>query len=438
MVLYDDDDGVHVSRYVWFSNLWRKSHTQRVALLQCRQAYPVASYLLAIVTLQRLFRGIIVRRRVIAKYVRRTFIRKWKVSEQQLRRTYSGLPAADPSRIADFAQRVQARWRAVLMKSEFERWLTYERHTVYYVAAAVLQKAWTSYRQRTTQRMLRRRTQRVFLSKEDSAAGKIQLAFRSYSNRQIFRFYVDLIRFRERGDPKLMLRCINPLESGLFDSASGLHVRFRLGGSQFPPTVYYKIFVHGNVADVGAMAPKDYVRVRQRKAADCTRNNKSSQRGPQDRTGWYRRDDFNNWRPVNDSVLRNAEQIVKRLETQHLASSKALPESSQFHYSKLKREDDRHRKVKQRRRDWLVQLYTQEQLEKQTGALTSDVRGETAQHAQHLFGKLSDEDIDREVQRLVQWTHDLDFAKYRSDWLSNATSAATDTNLASAASVRTL
>lgn len=49
---------------------------------------------------------------------------------------------------------------------------------------------------------------------------------------------------RERGDPRLMLRAINPREAALADAAAGIHVRFRLGGSVFPPLVFYKIFTH--------------------------------------------------------------------------------------------------------------------------------------------------------------------------------------------------
>jgi hypothetical protein len=50
--------------------------------------------------------------------------------------------------------------------------------------------------------------------------------------------------FRERGDPRELLKCINPREAQLADAASGIHVRFRLGGTVFPPLVFYKIFTH--------------------------------------------------------------------------------------------------------------------------------------------------------------------------------------------------
>ena len=46
----------------------------------------------------------------------------------------------------------------------------------------------------------------------------------------MFRYYRDLINFKHKGDPALMLKCINPLESKLLDAASGVHIKFRLAG----------------------------------------------------------------------------------------------------------------------------------------------------------------------------------------------------------------
>ena len=48
----------------------------------------------------------------------------------------------------------------------------------------------------------------------------LQRAWRSYTNKQIFRYFRDMIKFREQGDAKLLLRCINPKEAGMIDPAS--------------------------------------------------------------------------------------------------------------------------------------------------------------------------------------------------------------------------
>ncbi|KAJ3309063.1 hypothetical protein HDU76_003741 [Blyttiomyces sp. JEL0837] len=65
---------------------------------------------------------------------------------------------------------------------------------------------------------------------KSNAVTKIQRAWRSYYSIKIFRFYRDLIKFRERGDPSKLLKFVNPKEAKLIDGAAGIHVRFRLGG----------------------------------------------------------------------------------------------------------------------------------------------------------------------------------------------------------------
>ena len=70
------------------------------------------------------------------------------------------------------------------------------------------------------------------------------------------------------GDPAFLLRVLAPSEADFADEASGVHVRFRLGGESWPPTIFYKVFTHRNVADIGAFAPRDYsheVKVKQGK-----------------------------------------------------------------------------------------------------------------------------------------------------------------------------
>ncbi|RHZ41713.1 hypothetical protein DYB31_012797 [Aphanomyces astaci] len=86
----------------------------------------------------------------------------------------------------------------------------------------------------------------------ERAVIRIQAAWRCYTNRRIYRYYRDLINFRNSGDPMVMLRAINPSEASLLDASTNAQVRFRLGGSAFPPTIYYKIFTRGAVCDMNA------------------------------------------------------------------------------------------------------------------------------------------------------------------------------------------
>ena len=95
-------------------------------------------------------------------------------------------------------------------------------------------------------------------SPEAVVAGKLQRAWRRFTNRQIFRYFRDMILFHEQGDAAQLLKSINPREARLADIAAGIHVRFRLGGVTFPPTVYYKVYTHAPVSDIGAFAPRDY------------------------------------------------------------------------------------------------------------------------------------------------------------------------------------
>ena len=131
-----------------------------------------------------------------------------------------------------------------------------------------------------------------------------------YWYRKVFVYYKNLIDFRQRGTPVTLLRSINPAEAQLAEAAAGLHVRFRLGGSVFPPLIFYKIYTHRPVTDICSFAPRDYVGERKPKPRvniegdftipeellECFHlGGKPSKR--QD-VGWYMREDANGWRPI--------------------------------------------------------------------------------------------------------------------------------------------
>lgn len=60
---------------------------------------------------------------------------------------------------------------------------------------------------------------------------------------------------REAADPRQLLRSINAPEASLVEPAAGLHIRFRLGGSSFPPILLYKVFTHRPVTGVLVALP---------------------------------------------------------------------------------------------------------------------------------------------------------------------------------------
>ena len=71
-----------------------------------------------------------------------------------------------------------------------------------------------------------------------------------------------------RGHPARLLKAINPTEAQLLDSAAKVHIRFRLGGETFPPTIYYKIYHTGKVVDLNSFAPRDYAQLHREQNED--------------------------------------------------------------------------------------------------------------------------------------------------------------------------
>jgi len=110
-----------------------------------------------------------------------------------------------------------------------------------------------------------------------------------------------------RGEPAILLKSINPLEAKLFDAASNIHLRFRLGGDRFPPLIYYKIFTHGSVIDIGSYAPRNYAKIKRNVKRDQINMNQINKAYPLteeqleaeiNEAGWYVRQENNGWRAV--------------------------------------------------------------------------------------------------------------------------------------------
>jgi len=152
------------------------------------------------------------------------------------------------------------------------------------------------------------------LKLEQLASTAIQGAWRRRSFRKIYLFYKKLIQQTEVANPKQVLRAIIPNEVRLFDSSAKIHVRFRLGGSSFPPMLLYKIYTSRAVCDIGAFAPRAYMNEQilnpntkdQAQYSALIRVGKKYFRGNM-RTelpagkmtdGWYCREENNQYRPV--------------------------------------------------------------------------------------------------------------------------------------------
>ena len=179
-----------------------------------------------------------------------------------------------------------------------------------------------------------------------------------------------------------------------------MHVRFRLGGSCFPPLLFYKIFTHRPVADIGTFCPRNYSAEAALSAAALfnkpvpSTHPKSARPiqsyaplGPQPQpyalyepdfaipeayrryvrpdgrigtrstVGWYQRRENNGWRPVNELKMVDGEDELSR-------SKRSRPV---FHYNPAARRQERVRMQKQRRRDWMVALYRCVRVSKHAG-----------------------------------------------------------------------
>jgi len=281
--------------------------------------------------------------------------------------------------------------------------------------AYTLQTWWRGISDRIGKNFRIKKSKRSFTPNEAVLA--IQRAWRSHIDSQVFNYYKDLIRFRCQGDAKFMLKCINPKECDILDSASGIHVRFRLGGVKFPPTVYYKVFSHINVADVCSFAPRDYTKQK------VIPSKFAQHRGAEeyisvhnDLEGWYRRIENNGWRPVADRVVKSLNQDSISYES----SRKVI----EYSHDKLQRRQDVERRKKKKKIQWLQKMYNTGILETKAER-ENEVKELVDTAAQSVFKSVDDHGIeavdDWEVDELLEWTNTLNFDSYLQDWYEYGT-----------------
>merc|ERR1719318_2004283 len=238
----------------------------------------------------------------------------------------------------------------------------------------------------------------------------IQKAWRRHIDRQVFQYYQQLISFQDKRGAQFLLRCINPAESKLLDEASGSHVRFRLGGVRFPPSIYYKIYTNRNIADVGAFAPRSYTKAENKDIPSRYVHNRGLViDDPSINTDdWYERHENNGWRMVNQRhyQLTNTDEITTRTSQKRI----------NFPHEKLARQQDVQRRRKQKKIKWMKKMYSAGMMQSTDDEaadlvqeatkgliLTADAEGEDAVH-------------DWEIDELLQWTEGLNYDNYLKDW----------------------
>lgn len=281
------------------------------------------------------------------------------------------------------ASRIQACWLMVKPRRRF----LYKKRFVLHIATLIIQ---TAHRNRAEMRRQQLRS-RDFShlaavaspqkreEMRDFCVRRIQLRWRAFCSRRIFRYFCDLVCVKLQGAPADLLKTIIPLETGLFDKAAGVHVRFRLGGAVFPPKIYFKVFTHRPLCDVNAFAPRDYTREEKPEAFHNNNHPKSLpkhgkyQRHPirvgakyfdtaiktfsSDTTTWYHREENNPWRPIASQLFEDVStppwQQDRRNGTALGISKKPQP----FHFSSHKRREDIIRDKKRRKREWMLKAY---------------------------------------------------------------------------------
>ncbi|XP_068565770.1 protein MFI-like isoform X2 [Cebidichthys violaceus] len=230
------------------------------------------------------------------------------------------------------------------------------------------------------------------------AATIIQKTWRRHVNREVFKYFKELISHCDQRDPRAILKAVNPREAELLDGAAGVFIRFRLGGITFPPNIYYKIFTHRPITDLCASSPRDYTQPGLKKPVPRQTNN-GWPLMQEDRSGWYQRMENNSWRLFCSKAVPMSEP--KEIEAK---------EKVDFHYSRLQRQQDVGKWRKKRKIEWLKQTYNQ-------GRLQTHPVVNSAQEVMDAIEERGHEEVlDRELDELMAWTNTINFEEYMQGW----------------------
>ncbi|XP_069496388.1 protein MFI isoform X2 [Ambystoma mexicanum] len=227
------------------------------------------------------------------------------------------------------------------------------------------------------------------------AAKIIQRAWRKHIDMHVFGYYKNIINFKGKGDPRSLLKCVNPREV------------------TFPPNIYYKIFTHRPIVDMCANSPKDYTSQAAKQILPKQIHNQVHI-PEKEVSGWYKRTENNGWRALTERPWSKLDLITfadtdKKME---------------FHYSKLKRRQEVEKRNKQRKIEWMKKMYYEGSLHAETSEPNTAVLIQRATqgliNSAELHGPESV--MDWEVDELLKWTNALNFEEYIGSWKKNGTS----------------
>ncbi|KAI8829873.1 hypothetical protein BJ741DRAFT_621622 [Chytriomyces cf. hyalinus JEL632] len=295
------------------------------------------------------------------------------------------------------AAKIQATFRMAMLK---RKWATLQALTVEEKAGVIgteTKNAIIHYAQRAN----------YTVSTYVKAVVRIQKFWRSYSSKRIFKFYRNLIKFRESGNPPMLLKYVNPKESKLFDAASSTHVRFRLGGTCFPPTIYYKIFVHCKLVDMNSFSPRDYTKLKQKVPRELFLKG-AREVHVNNPDGWYQRFENNGWRLIVQRNWREEQMDEVVCKT----AQKIVP----FHHLKFKR--------RQQKLEWMTKLYEEGRKLGNSDPILQTVESDAKvlfSNEQELLDAMVTLESEVEHEFLTKWSEALDFESYCDNWLELST-----------------
>jgi hypothetical protein len=248
-------------------------------------------------------------------------------------------------------------------------------------------------------------------------ASRIARAWRRHLQIRVFRRLRDVVASNEKSDPASTLRRVNPAEAAVAgDPSCGAHVRFRLGGETFPPDVFYKIYTHRPVTDVCAFAPRDYAASRGSRDGGAA----AAAAAAGDRRGWYARVENNTWRRVRDvGALEERENETTAVS----ARRESIRDAYTFHLSPSARRDATERRRRERRVEWMRQLYGFHASRRGGGGGGSDAGAPRGSGPTRVDADGDDLDVDvdatfetDEERALLNWSAALDFDAYQRTW----------------------
>jgi len=203
-----------------------------------------------------------------------------------------------------------------------------------------------------------------------------------------------------------LLKAFNPNEAQILDDSTNSHIRFRLGGEKFPPTVYYKIYVHGALCDIGSFAPRDYAAINRSKGPTEKMYYKDFKDQKVWHDGWYLREENNGWRPLE------VKQTKKKDYIETITSQKVKYHHHNGEYRQKKKE-------KQRRLNKLRWFQTMFEKAKEQEPI---LQGQPNPFEESKFFDLNEEHFEKEVNDLIEWSENLDFDQYVDNWTKLSTS----------------